>query len=240
MSNNICRKGLEVAAHIPHVVFTMFLMMWLDQAIDWDFFIVFIPAWFEMLVLFVSFGIAVKSWASMNPSQRGPFSDILGMIVVGIPLFVFALFFVLKLQGEVTWAYVYVGIPAYVLGLLALILVVAKRTHMLLNIAVVAVPASVFVLLAALRLDGVLTCDWAVVFVPLWVLFAAFLMLACCAGCLEALSLPQKQRLPVFARASGTQSIVALLAVGLVLVFAVFVSLRLDGITQWKWYVSVL
>lgn len=234
-------KAVKVLANVPHICFTIFLMLWLDGTVQWDFWIVFIPAWVEMVILLITFFVSLHHWCKSPPELRAPAASLFGAVIVAVPVLLFCCFLVARLQQEDPWKYVYVGIPVYVLGGISLIAAfVRPRTRSLVNIAIVSVPVSVFVLLVALRLDLTITSSWVVVFIPLWILYGVVSLLLCSTSCCAGLSLPARKSMPLFASAGVWQLLVATFAVALAFLFALFVSLMMDSVVHWTWYCSLL
>jgi len=231
------QKAIVLLGHVPHAVFSIFLMLWLDQVIYWDFWAVFIPIWIEIGALLVLLCIRVCSWSNRGQSQS---STMLAILLVIFSLSTFSIFLCLRLQETIMWNWIQVASPLYVLGIGSLFAAILKpRGTKFVGMALFGVPIAVLALLVTLRMEGLLSCSWFVVFIPAWALYGILVILILAMSCVLATG-PINSSVPVFGSASCTSLVLSLITIIPAFIFTLFLCMKLAGVISWQWYASTL
>lgn len=228
------RKALALLGHTPHVAFSILLMLWLDDVIYWDFWVVFVPMWLEVGALLLA--LLISLCKRKPDSNHGPAGvDIFAMLIVALSLLSFSAFMCLRLQETVMWRWTAVAIPLYALGIASFFGAIAKpQGSKFVGMAIFAIPIAVFALLVSLHMDSVLQCSWFVVFVPAWVLYGVLLVMILVLCCVLVTG-PISNTVPVFGGSSCLSLFIALLMVGSAFVFTLFVCMQIAGTVDWQW-----
>ncbi|KAI9265610.1 hypothetical protein BY458DRAFT_513440 [Sporodiniella umbellata] len=159
------------------ILFFSFLTVRIDARVGWSWWLVWIPAWcIDLLVFYRLCRWLLSAQAPHDEKldeekREGGYERRLDGLLSFLCLFVFQLLLVLRLDGQVDWAMSSkVGIPYYIFEGVRLFSALVHYTPWAVSSLGWPLLRLITLLLVFLRVDRVMVCSWALVFIPLYLL----------------------------------------------------------------------
>ncbi|TKR64619.1 hypothetical protein L596_025117 [Steinernema carpocapsae] len=224
-------------------IFSVLLILRIDEVIDIDYAFVFLPLWICGVLVIVGCFSAIVSYIYQPPplAEIGLRWDFFAMIMSTIEHSILVVFEVLlyyklrMIDGDepfdptITWSVVFA--PLFGLAILAVTVMVwavrfskSFKFELFFSVNVIQ-----FVFLA-LKLDNVVDWNWAIVFIPAWMVLAVCLIAVVYAVILAILLSRTMQMLPAHRRQHIVSAFCHFLVVVPMLVFMLLLTGRLDAI----------
>ncbi|XP_055340339.1 transmembrane protein 185A-like [Paramacrobiotus metropolitanus] len=171
----------KFVVHFSLFVFVFLFAIRLDETVDWNWWIVFIPLWMWKFLVFLGAVIGSAVWLK-NPQSRMDVDSIIQFRAMWLSVAVHCFLFLFELLAceqlaQPSHRWILVFLPLTFVSLLSFFVCVwsLKRERPFELEMFCAVNIVQFVFLA-LRLDEIVTWSWVIVFIPLWVLTAAIMV----------------------------------------------------------------